>query len=240
MTAQTDATSLASELQGVSRSVAGTVALAALGVIAAFVSAFLVSPLATILETEWPLLGELLGLYVVQPGFGLVAAVYIWRSDDYNPLDRIQMPSLQGVAWIGIGAVGYQLAVRAVTAILPMLGLSHGPHTGTTAKWRVFLDQPEIIVPALVIMFVIMAPMEEILYRGGIHDALDPAIGSAGRVLVGGLLFGGMHFFLSGGVISLLFTSIGGVLLAAGYERTDNLTVPILAHAGYWLVFVPM
>jgi CAAX amino terminal protease family. len=166
--------------------------------------------------------------------------VYIWRSDDSNPLDRIQMPSLQGVAWIGIGVVGYQLAVRAVTPILSMLGLSPGAHTGTTARWRVFLAQPEIIGPALVIMFVIMAPMEEILYRGVIHDALDPAIGSAGRVLVGGLLFGGMHFLLSGGVISLLFTSIGGVLLAAGYERTDNLTVPILAHAGYWLVFVPM
>jgi CAAX amino terminal protease family. len=205
MTAQPDATSLASELQGVSRSVAGTVALAALGVIAAVVSAFLVSSLATILETEWPLLGEFLGLYVVQPGFGLVAAVYIWRSDDYNPLDRIQMPSLQGVAWIGIGAVGYQLAVRAVTPILPMVGLSHGPHTGTTAKWRVFLDQPEIIVPALVIMFVIMAPMEEILYRGVIHDALDPAIGSAGRVLVGGLLFGGMHFVFGGGYLTAVY-----------------------------------
>lgn len=239
MRLQADAIRLGLEVQRVSRSVAGAVALAAVGVIAAFVSFFIVSPLVAILETEWPLFGELVWGYVVQPGFGLVAAGYIWWCDDYNPLDRIQMPSLVGVAWIGIGAVGYELAVQAVTPILPMLGLTHGAHSGTTAKWRVFIDQPEIIVPGLVVMFVIMAPMEEILYRGVVHDTLEPVIGSTGRVLVGGLLFGGMHFFVSGGVDSLLFTSIAGVLLAAGYERTENLSVPILAHAGHWLVFAP-
>jgi hypothetical protein len=81
--------------------------------------------------------------------------------------------------------------------------------------------------------------MEEILYRGVVHDTLEPAIGSPGRVLVGGLLFGGMHLFLSGGVVSLLLTSIFGFLVAGGYERTKNLTVPIMAHAGHWLMFAP-
>jgi hypothetical protein len=88
-------------------------------------------------------------------------------------------------------------------------------------------------------MFAVMAPMEEILYRGVVHDALEPAIGSLGRVLVGGLLFGGMHLFLSGGIVSLLLTSILGVLAAGSYEQTQNLTVPIMAHAGHWLMFVP-
>ncbi|WP_276682393.1 hypothetical protein [Haloquadratum walsbyi] len=36
-----------------------------------------------------------------------------------------------------------------------------------------------------------------------------------------------------------MFTSIFGVLAAAGYERTENLIVPIMAHAGYWLMFSP-
>ena len=87
-------------------------------------------------------------------------------------------------------------------------------------------------------MFVIMAPMEEALYRGVVHDILEPALGSLGRVLVGGFLFGAIHLFFSGGLASLLLTSIFGVLLAAGYERTNNLVVPIMAHAGYWLMFI--
>ncbi len=125
-----------------------------------------------------------------------------------------------------------------MTPILPLIGLSHSAHGDTTAKWRVFFDNPEIIVPGLVVMFVIMAPMEEALYRGVVHDVLEPALGSLGRVLVGGFLFGAIHLFLSGGLASLLLTSIFGVLLAAGYERTNNLVVPIIAHAGYWLMFI--
>jgi len=49
-----------------------------------------------------------------------------------------------------------------------------------------------------------------------------------------------MHLFLSGGFVSILFTSILGVLAAGAYERTKNLTVPIMAHAGYWLMFLPI
>ena len=220
----------------VSLSVGSAVALTALGVIAAFASIIIVDPLVGIIGTEWNLLGELLQGYIVQPGFGLVAACYIWWRDGYNPLDRIQTPSVEGIAWIGFIPIGYEMAVRAVTPVLPMLGLSHSTHGGT-AKWRVFLDHPEIIILGLVIMFAVMAPMEEILYRGVIHDTLEPAIGAPSRVLIGGLLFGGMHLFLSGGFVSILFTSILGVLAAGAYERTKNLTVPIMAHAGYWLAF---
>lgn len=238
METQTDVTGLSSGVQEVSRSVAGAVAVATLGVVAGFGSVFAVNPLVTVLEAEWVLLGELVRSYSVQPGFGLLVAGYIWWRDDYNPLERIQVPSFEGVAWIGLGVIGYELAVRAVTPILPLIGLSHSAHGDTTAKWRVFFDNPEIIVPGLVVMFVIMAPMEEALYRGVVHDVLEPALGSLGRVLVGGFLFGGIHLFLSGGLASLLLTSIFGVLLAAGYERTNNLVVPIIAHAGYWLMFI--
>ena len=220
----------------VSLSVGSAVALTALGVIAALASAIVVNPLFGTIGTEWELLGELLEGYIVQPGFGLVVACYIWWCDDYNPLDRIRMPSAEGIAWIGFIPIGYETAVRAVTPVLQMVGLSHSTHGGT-AKWQVLSEHPEIIVPGLVIMFAIMAPMEETLYRGVVHDALEPAIGSPGRVLIGGLLFGGIHLFFSGGIVSILLTSILGVLAAGAYERTKNLTVPIMAHAGYWLMF---
>lgn len=234
MQTQTDAVSPG--LREISRSLAGAVILATLGVVAAFVSAFVVNPLYAIVESEWKLFGELIRSYIVQPGFGLVAAGYIWWRNDYNPLNRMRVPSVKGAAWVGLGMVGYEVAVRTLAPVVSIIE----EHSGsTTAKWRVFLDQPEIIVPGLVVMFVVMVPMEELLYRGVVHDMLEPAIGTLGRVLAGGLLFGVMHFFFSGDIGSLLITSILGILLGAGYERTENLLVPILAHAGYWLVFLP-
>ncbi len=157
--------------------------------------------------------------YVVQPGFEPVAAGYVWWRDDYKLLDRIQVPSIEGFAVIGLGVIGYEVAQRAVTPVLPMSGLSHGAHGGTTVKWRALSDHPEIIAPGGVATFVVVTPIEEILYGGMVHDTLEPAIGSFGRVLVGGLPFGGMHLLLSGGVVSTLFTSIFGVLPAACNER---------------------
>jgi membrane protease YdiL (CAAX protease family) len=238
METQSDVAKPDTGVREVARSVGGAVSLATLGVIVAFASIVVVDPLFAIIEAEWTLFGELLDGFIIQPGFGLVAVCYIWWRDNYNPLDRTQMPSVEGVVWIGLIPIGYEMAVQAVTPVLPTLGLSHGAHSGTV-KWRVFFDHPEIILPGLVVMFAVMAPMEEILYRGVVHDALEPAIGSLGRVLVGGLLFGGMHLFLSGGIVSLLLTSIFGVLVAGSYERTQNLTVPIMAHASHWLMFVP-
>jgi len=226
------------EIRKRSVALAGAVALAALGVVAAFVSAVAVDPLYAVVGAEWSDLGQLLERYIVQPGFGLVAAGYIWWRDDYNPLDRIRTPSAEGIAWIGLGSIGYEVAVRAVTPALPLIGLSHGTHPGGPAKWRAFLNQPELILPGLLVMFVVMAPMEEALYRGAVHDTLERAVGPLGRVLVGALLFGGMHLVFSG--VSGVLTTILGVLLAAGYERTENLTVPILAHAGYWLLWIPL
>ncbi len=239
MGTQTDAARHSPGIRELFQGTAGAVALMLLGVVAGFASILVVSPLYGAVGTEWPAFGELVNGYVVQPGFGLVAVGYIWWRGDYNPLDRVQTPSVEGLAWIGFAPIIYELTARAVTPLLPIIGLSHGGHSGTV-KWRGLLNQPELIVPGLVVMFLIMAPMEELLYRGVVHDTLGRTMGSLGRVLVGGLLFGGMHLFISGGLVSLLLTTIFGVLVAASYERTENLVVPIMAHAGYWLLFTPM
>ncbi|ELZ39698.1 hypothetical protein C463_16681 [Halorubrum californiense DSM 19288] len=219
------------------QSFASATILAAFGVIAGFISFILVDPVYAFIWSEWASLGNLLGGYGVQPGMGVVALAYIWWKDDYNPLDRIRTPTTEGIGWIVFGVLGYEIAVRGVTRLLPIFGLTHEGHNGEAATWQILVEQPELIIPGLVIMFVIMAPLEELLYRGVIHETLTGALGSRGRVLVSALLFGGIHVFLSGGFVSLLFTSIFGLILGAAYERTENLAVPILTHAGFWLVF---
>lgn len=240
MGTRTDALPGVPPIRDVCRSLAGAVALAIAGVVAGFTSVLLVDPLYAIVATEWTAFGELLDSYIVQPGMGLVVAGYVWWAEEFTPLDRIRAPSAEGIAWIALGPVSYELAVQAVTPVLATIGLTHEAHGATTPKWSVMLDQPELVVPGLFVMFVLMAPMEELLYRGAIHDVLAGAIGKPGRVVIGGVLFGAIHLLLSGGLTSMVLTTIFGLILAAGYERTENLTVPIVAHATYWLVFVPL
>lgn len=210
--------------------------LAAVSVITGFTSFILVKPVYALIGAGWAGLGEFLRSYAIQPGMGLVALGYVWWSDDYNPLDWVRIPSIKESGWIAFGIIGYEVGVRAITPLLSLIGLSHGGHSGEIATWRAFLDHPELIVPGLAIMFVIMAPMEELLYRGVIHETLTGAIGSRGRVVVSGLLFGGIHLFLSAGVVSVITTVMFGFILGASYERTSNLTVPIMIHAGYWML----
>lgn len=210
--------------------------LAGLGVSCAFASIIVMSPIYAEIATIRGGFGSLLSSYAVQPGFGLVALGYVrWRGD-FHVMERIQKPSAEGIGWVVAGMVGYQLSVNSITRLLPVVGLSHGGHSGGASKWRVFLEQPELAVPGLAIMFLVMAPMEELLFRGVIHDTLEDAFEAPGRVVIGALLFGGMHFFLSGGLVSVIVTFCGGLLWGAGYERTKNLSVPMLAHAGYWLL----
>jgi membrane protease YdiL (CAAX protease family) len=140
---------------------------------------------------------------------------------------------------IGFGPIAYEAVTGGIERILIAVGMNpYGGHGGTTT-WRVLLERPELIIPALVVMFAIMAPLEEALYRGAVHHALN-RFGVVGRVLVSGVLFGGMHLFLSGGLESMVLTTAGGFVFAVSYEWTRNLLVPIVIHATYWLMFAPI
>jgi hypothetical protein len=108
-----------------------------------------------------------------------------------------------------------------------------------TPKWRVFTTQPELAVPTMVVLFLVMAPMEEALYRGVAHHVLTDGLGTAGPVTVGGVLFDGMDVPVSGGVVSPVFMTVFALLAGVAHRRTDTLVVPVEMHAGYWPLFVP-
>jgi len=170
-----------------SQTVIRAATLAGLGVFCAFVSIIVVSPIYAEIATIWSGFGSLLSGYVVQPGFGLVALGYVRWRDDFHVMERIQKPSAEGLGWVVAGVVGYQLSVTIFTSLLPVVGLSHGSHSGGVSKWRAFFEQPELAVPGLAIMFLVMAPLEELLFRGVIHDTLEDAFEAPGRVVIGAL-----------------------------------------------------
>ena len=169
----------------------------------------------------------------MQPGFALLAAGYLLLRDDPGRFLRAGRPSREGMAWIALGA---PMSLGTGWLGETFLGTSHGG----PVLWEVLLSDPVTIPAVAGVTFLVMAPMEELLYRGVIHGRLRQAFGALSVVLLGATLFGIMHVFMGGGLRSFPTTAIAGLALGAAYERTDNLAVPSAMHATAWIASMPL
>ncbi|WP_135851857.1 CPBP family intramembrane glutamic endopeptidase [Halorussus salinus] len=205
------------------------------GAIAGLVSALLMSNVYGAVASPNSALDALLSGYLVQPGMLALAGVYLgWRSDLRASI-RVGVPTREGVGWILVGPFAYEALTSLGRVAVSAAGLSTGHHAAGLATWELLAGNPVLILPGTVLLFGVMAPAEELLYRGVLQAKLRDAFGFVGTVSISALLFGGMHFLLSGGVSSLLLTAVGGLSFTIPYERTRNLVVPILIHGLYWL-----
>lgn len=173
---------------------------------------------------------DLLRRYLVQPGFALVALAFIYYRGDITRYVRLRPPSIEGVLWISSGIV-VEWGTRLLSEVA--FGATHG---NWVPKWTILVADPTTIPLALVVIFVVMAPAEELLYRGAVHGRLREGFDVVPRIVAGAMLFGVPHLIFSGGLPSFVVTSITGLGLATAYERTDNLVVPIGMHGVIWLL----
>lgn len=185
--------------------------------------------------------GLLLSIYLVQPGMGLFALGYLWFRKIPSRFFRIRSLSTEDTGWVLLGTFAYwAITTQVLRPVLQVAGLqAANPHEGDRFLWEPFLEHPEVALLALFVMPV-MATAEETVYRGIVHGELHRSFGTATRTILGSLLFGFMHAFTSSGLTSWILVGIGWLPIAAAYERTDNLLVPILIHIGIWLVVTPM
>lgn len=182
----------------------------------------------------------------IQVGFAGFAAAYLAWVGDRDRDFKLRWPTLEDAAWIvvipilitGLGAV--------FSPVLTALGLPHpNPTTGYEA---LALETRPLLWPvAFVGMFLFAAPAEEAVYRGIVQGRLREAFDAPGVVVLGGLLFGFMHFLvglvtrgvgLGGSVYWGLSTVIPGLVWGYAYERTENLAVTGVTHAMAWTVAV--
>ncbi|MEM4782433.1 MAG: type II CAAX endopeptidase family protein [Halalkalicoccus sp.] len=163
---------------------------------------------------------------------GIFGAGYLYVRR-YGLGVRIVRPGRKDLAY-AVGGIVAALAFATVAgAVLEWLGFT----PGSVLEEFVAAD-PLVLVWLALLSIVVVAPAEEYLFRGVVQGRLRGAFGPAGAILVASLLFGSIHF---GNWIGSLGTLVGWALLIAGvgvimgvlYERTDNLAVPIIAHAVY-------
>ena len=175
------------------------------------------------------------GLIAGQLGFLAVGYLYVRWRDFSIPLSR---PSRRGVGIIVGGTVLALAVAMGMSLLIQFLGVLPESVIEETATLH-----PAFLLVIAALSVVLVAPVEEYLFRGVIQGRLRESFGPVGAVLGASLLFGAVHVFnylgspiqMLAGV--LLITSVG-VVFGALYELTDNLTVPIMVHAIYNVILM--
>jgi membrane protease YdiL (CAAX protease family) len=176
-------------------------------------------------------------VYLLAAGqFGLLlfGVAYARRNDVAVP---VELPTGTDLRF----AVGGTVAALALAA-----AISYGLGVLDLLPGSVLEDQtaaePAFLLALGALSIVVVAPAEELLFRGIIQDRLRETFGPAGAITGASLLFGALHVANYVGpparVVSGVFLiTVTGAVLGCVYEKTRNLAVPIAAHAAYNVVF---
>lgn len=165
-----------------------------------------------------------------QVGFLAVAAAFVRRRGVDVPIVR---PSGRDLLYVVGGTVAAVAAAAGLSYALVLLDLVPESVIGEAAT-----ADPTFLLALAVLSIVLVAPAEELLFRGAIQGRLRERFGPIPAIAIASLLFGSLHLAnYSGSVLSvvagaLLIAVIGGIF-GVIYERSGNLVVPALLHGLY-------
>ncbi|WP_231190390.1 CPBP family intramembrane glutamic endopeptidase [Haladaptatus sp. DYF46] len=137
---------------------------------------------------------------------------------------------------IGIAFGGAAIAIVIASALwylVESLGLAPG-----SVIENVAVNDPSLFLWIAGLSVVLIAPVEEFLFRGVVQGTLREAFGPVGAIVGASLLFGSLHLANFTGEVATLASGVAllivtGAVFGVLYEWTDSLTVPIVAHAAY-------
>ncbi|MGE5372637.1 MAG: lysostaphin resistance A-like protein [Solirubrobacterales bacterium] len=165
----------------------------------------------------------------------------------------VMMAGLLLLAWIGgvgLNEMGFRRlsfkkwaiwgGLGGLTAFAAMIGISmivqyFQPHLEPQPFQTVLSESAGLGEKVLLLLLgaVIMPLWEETYFRGMVYPVLRRYVGVAGGLVLAGLFFGAVH----ADWVRLVPLSLGGVILAYLYEKTDSLYPAWLAH-GLWNGFM--
>ncbi|MFC7229608.1 CPBP family intramembrane metalloprotease [Salinirubellus salinus] len=152
----------------------------------------------------------------------------------------VRVPDGREWPWVVVGILAPLLGAVVLQLGAAALGVGAG-ETATSGIGRFAATNPVLFYSlAILSALFVVAPAEELLYRGVVQGRLREEFGPAVAIGLTSLGFGAGHVFsyvvggsdpLSGAVaIALATIVLGGVVLGVLYERTGNLGVTIVAH----------
>ncbi|TKR25970.1 CPBP family intramembrane glutamic endopeptidase [Natronomonas salsuginis] len=170
-----------------------------------------------------------------QLGFFAVGYGYVRLRNVAVPLAVPTRPDLRYVS--GGTALALGVAI-GLSYVLSLLGLVPG-----SVIEDVGVRDPTFFLALAVLSVILVAPVEELLFRGVIQGRLRGRFGPRSAIAGSSLLFGAMHLSNYTGsvppiVAGASLIAVIGAVFGALYERTGNLAVPILVHAIYNVVLL--
>ncbi len=183
-----------------------------------------------------PVLSTILQLALIQyVAFGTVVVAYTrYRDTTVRAYVAARVPGLKDLlAAIGGWALTFGLVI-ALSVVVQFLGVT----TGSNSTAEAGMENPEIFLVLIPASFLVIGPMEELLFRGVVQGRLRETFTPAPAIAVSAALFAAVHVMALTGsltarintIIILFFPSL---VFGALYEYTDNLVVPALVHALY-------
>lgn len=165
-----------------------------------------------------------------QIGFFAVGYLYARRYSLSIPIDR---PERRDLGYAIGGAIAALVFATGASGVLTWLGLTPG-----AVLEEIITQNPVVALWMALLSIVVVAPVEEYLFRGVIQGRLRRTFSAPSAIVLASVLFGSLHF---GNYVGSVSTVVGWSLLIAGvgvifgslYERTDTLIVSIIAHALY-------
>lgn len=165
-------------------------------------------------------------------GFGLGAVLFLWtRERGWRA--SLRLGTLDQWTLFYGAAVGLTLMLLTVGATV----LSHLLDVAPTEAAAGQAQDPLFYLLLFALSTFVVAPMEELFFRGIIQRHLTGAFHPGIAIAVASLLFAAIHTTLlvstTPEAVALgLFVSFG-VALGVSYHLTGNLLVPIIGHAMY-------
>lgn len=167
---------------------------------------------------------------VGQVAFLAVGAAYVRR---YGSV-RVTWPTRREWTYAVGGWVGALALVAAASVAAALAGVAPG---GSVFDDPITAD-PRVALGVAALSILLVAPAEELLFRGAIQGRLRRSFGPVAGVGLATAVFGSIHLTnfsgsLAGVAVGTLIVTVAGGVFGVLYERTGNLAVPVFAHAAY-------
>ncbi|WP_459806657.1 CPBP family intramembrane glutamic endopeptidase [Halopiger thermotolerans] len=168
-------------------------------------------------------------------GMALAGAIYLAVTDRGWSYVDLRPPTKRGWLYIGIGVVASIAYLIFINVLITALSLQ----SAQSGVIDILGNDQTMILIMIAIVFFFNAPAEEFLFRNVIQKRLYEAFSRISAVIVASTIFALVHFpiyALTTDSLAAVATSLsilfgGSVIFGYLYAKSENLAVPIGAHA---------